>query len=67
MSTAKIFTLLFLSESVCCRQSQNVKVIPEYQIKKNFVDNKNFHLKTTKIPLKTTLNLGGRGFYTFSL
>ena len=42
MSTAKIFSLLFLSENFCCRQSQNIKVrkksfavtIPEYQSKK---------------------------------
>ena len=29
--------------------------------KQNFADSKKFDLKTTKIPLKTTLNLGGGG------
>ena len=44
------------------RQSQNIKVRKQF-----FVDSKISHLKTTKIPIKITLNLGGGVFILFPI
>ena len=75
MSTAKIFTLLFLSENFCCRQSQNIKVrkktfavrIPEYQIKKTkFCRQQKNSLKNNKNASKDNIEFGRRAFHTFS-
>ena len=68
MSTAKIFILLFLSENFCCRQSQNVKVIPEYQIKKTkFCRQQKISLKNNKNTSKDNIEfwvvVGGLYFF----
>ena len=75
MLAAKIFTLLFFSGNISCRQSQSIKVskkafaviIPEYQIKKtNFCQQQKILLKNNKNASNDKIEFEGRNFYTFS-
>ena len=74
MSEANVFTLLFLSENLFCRKSQNIKVwkkpfavsIPEYKIgKTKFCQQPKISLKCSKNSFKDNINFFGFFFWIF--